>query len=436
MREAIPILHHIGWKVLETDEGYAKTLLPLNYESTNQHDTHQAALIVLAGDYTGGIALATLIRGVPIIGVHPQRSDNGAALWLVSVDITYKAPSAGDLVITSRFAPEEFERIQRRYLRGKQCLEAVRIVFESEGNEVATATFTYFLRQSSYLKPQTPEARMNILFSHRVKASARLIAGVRAMESMEPNPLYVDPYSHIVAGAHGELLAKRFTSILPQLRDMVSARTKDADDCLMESIKKGTKQIVFVGVGFDLRPYRLLNGDRHVRVFELDLPYMLAEREKLLGRIEDLPHFQRKAIGINLKLEDLASRLIENGFDPAAPSFFVLEGASMYFQEAVNEKIFHSLHRLMDNIDSFLWVDIVAKSVIDGATGFPEIESFLSRMEKLGEPFIFGVEDPRFTFRSWGLKSLAALLRMPIGLRLTMLSLESMSFSCSGASVH
>ena len=132
----------------------------------------------------------------------------------------------------------------------------MKVVFESEGNEVATATFSYFLRQANYLEPQTPEARMNILFSHRVKASARLIAGVRAMESMEPNPLYVDPYSHIVAGAHGELLAKRFTSILPQLRHMVSARTKDADERLMESIKKGTKQVVFVGVGLDLRPYR------------------------------------------------------------------------------------------------------------------------------------------------------------------------------------
>jgi methyltransferase (TIGR00027 family) len=402
LHEAVPVLHHIGWKVLETAEGYAKTILPLNYESTNQHGTHQAALMVLAGDYTGGIALATLLRGVPFIGVHPQPSDNGGALWLVSVDIKYKAPSTGDVVITSGFAPEEFERIQRRYFRGKQCLETVRVVFESEGYEVATAAFSYFLRQSNYLEPQTPEARMNILFTHRVKASARLIAGVRAMESMEPNPLYTDPYSRVVAGTHGELLAKRFTGILPQLRHMVSARTKDADERLLESFKQGTKQVVFVGVGFDLRPYRLLNGQRHIQVFELDLPYMLAEREKLLARIEDLPDLQLKAVGINLKLEDLASRLIENGFDPAARSFFILEGASMYFEEAVNEKIFHSLRRLMGNIDSLLWVDIVAKSVIDGITGFPEIESFLSRMEKLGEPFIFGVENAAIYFSKFG----------------------------------
>ena len=40
LREAVPVLQHIDWKVLETGEGYVKTLLPLNYESTNQHGTH------------------------------------------------------------------------------------------------------------------------------------------------------------------------------------------------------------------------------------------------------------------------------------------------------------------------------------------------------------------------------------------------------------
>ena len=402
LRDAVPVLRHVGWTVVETGEGYARTILPLNCESTNQHGTHQAALMVLAGDYTGGIALATLLRGVPIVGVHPQRSDNGAALWLVSVDITYKVPSAGDLVITSRFAPEEFERIQRRFFRGKQCLEIVRVVFETEGNEVATASFGYFLRQSSYLKPQTPEARMHILFSHRVKASARLIAGVRAMESMEPNPLYFDAYSRLAAGTHGELLARRFTAILPQLRHMVSARTKDADDWLLKSIREGTKQIVFVGVGFDLRAFRLIPEQPGIQVFELDLPYMLAEREKLLATIADLPNLQRKSVGINLQLEDLAPRLIENGFDPALASFFVLEGASMYLDKAVNGKILASLRQLMGNVDSLLWVDIVAKSVIDSTTGFTEVESFLTRMEKLGEPFIFGVEDVALYFSSLG----------------------------------
>jgi methyltransferase (TIGR00027 family) len=402
LRDAVPVLGHVGWTVLETGEGYAKTLLPLNYESTNQHGTHQAALIVLAGDYTGGIALATLLGGVPIIGVHPQRGDNGAALWLVSVAITYKTPSAGDLVITSRFAPDDCDRIRRRYFKGKQCLETVRVIFESEGIEVATATFGYFLRQSACLKPQSPEARMNILFSHRVKASARLIAGVRAMENTELNPLYHDVYSRVAAGGHGELLANRFTAILPQLRQMVSARTKNADDCLLESLNNGTKQLVFVGVGFDLRVFRLLDEQRDIQIFELDLPYMLAEREKLMARIEDLPHLRRTSVGINLQLEDLQKRLRENGFNPALSSFFILEGASMYFEEIVNREIFLSIRQLMENGASLLWVDMVARSVIDGATGFTEVENFVSGMEKLGEPFVFGVENPAVYFSNLG----------------------------------
>jgi hypothetical protein len=239
----VPVLAHVGWKVLETGEGYAKAILPLNYESTNQHGTHQAALMVLAGDYTGGIALATLLRGVPIIGVHPQRSDNGAALWLVSVDITYKTPSASALVIASRFAPDEFARIRRRYFQGKQCLESVRVVSESEGIEVAAATFSYFLKQSACLRPQSPQARMNILFSHRVKASARL-----------------------------------------------------------------------------------------------------------------------------------------------------------------NRKLLSSIRQLMGNVDSVLWVDLVAKSVIDRTSGFAEVENFVSGMEKLGEPFIFGLEDAAVYFSTLGLE--------------------------------
>jgi acyl-coenzyme A thioesterase PaaI-like protein len=44
LHDPVPVLQHIDWKVLEIAEGYAKTIFPLNYESTNQHGTHQAAL--------------------------------------------------------------------------------------------------------------------------------------------------------------------------------------------------------------------------------------------------------------------------------------------------------------------------------------------------------------------------------------------------------
>jgi hypothetical protein len=82
LRSAVPVLGHVGWEVLDVAEGFARTLLPLNEASTNQHGSHQAALMVLAADYTGGIALGTLFRGCPIAGVHPRAAREGAALWL------------------------------------------------------------------------------------------------------------------------------------------------------------------------------------------------------------------------------------------------------------------------------------------------------------------------------------------------------------------
>ena len=73
LHEAIPVLQWTGWRVTEVQEGCCITELPLNHATTNQHGTHQAALLSLSADYTGGLALATLLRGVPFAGVHPAR---------------------------------------------------------------------------------------------------------------------------------------------------------------------------------------------------------------------------------------------------------------------------------------------------------------------------------------------------------------------------
>ena len=87
----------------------------------------------------------------------------------------------------------------------------------------------------------------------------------------------------------------------------------------------------------------------------------------------------------------------------------------------------------MGDVGSLLWVDLVAKSVIDGATGFPEVESFLSRMEKLGELFIFGVEDPAIYFSSFGFEIARRTPSNAYRPELSALSLGCTNFFCSGA---
>ena len=58
----MPIANDIEFRHLEVKLGYCKSLSPLNYKSSNQHGTHQAFLLGMGGDYTGGLALATLTR--------------------------------------------------------------------------------------------------------------------------------------------------------------------------------------------------------------------------------------------------------------------------------------------------------------------------------------------------------------------------------------
>ncbi|MEM8733663.1 MAG: methyltransferase, partial [Planctomycetota bacterium] len=97
LRTAVPVLDEMKWRVTEVEEGFAASVLPLAKESTNQHGTHQAALIALSADYTGGLALATLLTGVPLAGIHKCTEEDSASLWLADMSVRFRAPSTGHL---------------------------------------------------------------------------------------------------------------------------------------------------------------------------------------------------------------------------------------------------------------------------------------------------------------------------------------------------
>jgi methyltransferase (TIGR00027 family) len=172
---------------------------------------------------------------------------------------------------------------------------------------------------------------------------------------------------------------------------------------MLEAVRKGAKQIVFVGVGFDFRAFRLMNNETDIKIFELDLPHMLVEREKIISTFTHSCKVQRNTIEVNLELEDVAAKLLCSGtFDSSVRTFFILEGASMYFNEDVNRRILTSIRGVMTNPQSRLWVDMVSRSVIEGTTGYVSVERFVKGMEKLGEPFIFGLNDPDIFFAGLG----------------------------------
>ncbi len=396
LHRAVPACERAGLSFTAVQDGLAEMLLPLNVATTNQHGTHQATIMALAGDYTGGCALGSVLRGVPLVGIHPIYGGDRACLWLAKFDMTYHAPSSSDLTVRAQVPREQYEMIRSRFWAGKPTLLPLQVQFLTERDElVAEGNFVYYLRHADYIAPREAGKPSGVMHQHMLKASARLIANVRARENDAAAPLYRDPYSHVAAGKHGQLLGDRFLELLPELAHMVAARTRSADDSLCQALEAGVDQVVLVGAGLDFRPHRFVSQFPDVHYYELDLPEMVAERERVIAAA-DLPTVDRTTVPINLLCESPTDVLLNRtGFDVSRPVFIVYEGCSMYFEDDVAHEILARLGELAGrHPDSRLWFDLVSEVVGSGETENPAIRPFLDGMAVMGEPFVFGHDDP------------------------------------------
>ena len=391
LRQAVPVLTYVDWNLTTCDYGYCESLLPLQPTTTNQHGTHQAALISLSADYTGGMALTTVLTGIPLAGIHPPDNAKSASLWLASMDVRYRSPSTGHLIGRCRISDEMIEKIRRRYIAGKKVLVSLTVEFESNGQSVAVADMKYFCQSTRSLLGPANGKRMSGLATQKLKSSARMIAGVRA--TGESKYLRVDcPHAASAAGPQGKILADKLRQALPQLPDMVLARTKHIDETILAESK--VEQIVMVGAGLDMRPYRLAEHFPEATFFELDLPEMIQERERVLDGSK-LSNLRRHSVSANFLNENLCEVLTNQpAYDRSKPTAFIFEGCSMYFTNEKNRELLKQLSDATDSPESYVWADFVTTDVIENGSGRSEVTAFLTRMNALGETFIFGVDDP------------------------------------------
>jgi methyltransferase (TIGR00027 family) len=110
----------------------------------------------------------------------------------------------------------------------------------------------------------------------------------------------------------------------------MQVRTRVIDDDIDAFARRGGKQVVLMGAGFDCRAWRL-GTLSNVTVFEVDHPAtQRAKREAMSG---DSP--RGKVVFVpwdfeNQPLSDLPARLAREGHDPTVPTMTVLEGVVMY----------------------------------------------------------------------------------------------------------
>lgn len=281
----------------------------------------------------------------------------------------------------SDFERDYNERINvnKRYNNGQTVLLDVSVTFKDLRNiDIAKGTFRYYCKKKNSLTAVSKDKSINMMFEHILKTSAKLIAQLRSVESIKANPLFIDNISGKVVGKQGKVIADRFMELLPELQNMVAARTFNLDEALKTHTFK-IKNVIFIGAGLDFRIYLNQTVFKDKTIFELDLAEMLSERIQ----IEELLKMKSEEFQIPIKIscnfirESIAEKLLSGGFNPEEPSFYIFEGCSMYFSEQENLKILMEISGLLkQNPDSILWMDMIDSKVIKNTENLPkEVQS-------------------------------------------------------------
>ncbi|MFI1188353.1 class I SAM-dependent methyltransferase [Streptomyces californicus] len=188
-----------------------------------------------------------------------------------------------------------------------------------------------------------------------VGVTALLVAAARAIETHRPDALARDVYAeHFVLAAQ----ASRGWPVRPtEVRDgeadplwgrfarYFGLRTRVLDDFLLRSTHTGNvRQVVLLGAGLDARAFRLEWPPGCV-VFEVDREEVLAFKHRVLGGLSAVPTAARVPLAMDLRA-DWAGALPSAGFDPAAPSVWLVEGLLFYLPPAAETYLIDTVDRL------------------------------------------------------------------------------------------
>ena len=178
---------------------------------------------------------------------------------------------------------------------------------------------------------------------------------------------------------------------LPGAFGYFNARTRYFDDVLLEEARVGLEQLVILGAGFDSRSIRFSDALRTARVFEVDMPEVLAVRaERLLPG--DQTTTSAIAVPIDFEREDLGEALRRHGYASGARTLFLWEGVTYYLPvEAVRAVLSFVASR--SGPGSSILFDYVTKAFVDGDYSGYGARRLADGWRRLGDVNRCGIDD-------------------------------------------
>jgi methyltransferase (TIGR00027 family) len=182
-----------------------------------------------------------------------------------------------------------------------------------------------------------------------------MVAAARAIETHRPDSLARDVYAeHFVRADPTSVSWPIDLRQVPdgdlhplwgRLARYFGLRTRVLDDFVLRSVRVGGgRQLVLLGAGLDTRAYRL-DLPPGCAVYEMDTGDVLAFKQGVLDGLRAAPAAVRRPIVADLR-EDWADRLVDAGFDPAAPSTWLVEGLLLYLPSDAERRLVETVDRL------------------------------------------------------------------------------------------
>ena len=169
-----------------------------------------------------------------------------------------------------------------------------------------------------------------------VSRTAQYVAMYRALENLEPQPLFRDRFAatflprdllRLLAAARVRplrALLLRYADVrAPGARTSAIARTCFIDDVVRNRVAAGIRQVVILGAGFDCRAHRLPELATST-VFEVDRPETQTWKRARLARAAFEPvrsdvHY----VEADFLLDPVSNRLAEAGWRIDQPTLFL-----------------------------------------------------------------------------------------------------------------
>ncbi len=232
--------------------------------------------------------------------------------------------------------------------------------------------------------------------------TAEYVALYRALETTETRrePLFRDPYAKYllsdsraaalrlanVPGMRG-MLERYADWRAPGARTSAIARTRFLDDVVRTEVKAGMRQVVILGAGYDSRAHRI-DELANLRVYEVDRGDTQTEKRKRIETIKGARQDVRY-VAVDFEKQDLATQLADSGWRADRTTLYLWEGVTNYLDGGAVGRVLDMVGRTADG--SAIAFTYIHRGVIDGSVKFEGADKLVGNVQRLGEPWRFGL---------------------------------------------